>query len=169
MSTTRPCAVLVQPIGNLLEETMGINIHGIDAPVLADFAADQHPDAKPKITPRAADAADNAWPSGNDNAASGATGSPGDQGFTGQDGLNGGHTPPQIRIHITTFINGFFDVTVRGGNGARGQKGGVGGQGGGSAGRRKRGRRPVRRLRRPRWRGWQGGKGREWRQWRQRQ
>lgn len=109
---------------------MGINVHGIDAPVIPDFGPDDHPAAKPKITPHAADAHDNAWPSGDDNAANGADGIVGDQGFTGQDGLNGGNTPPDIRIHITTFIDGFFDVTVRGGNGARGQKGGIGGQGG---------------------------------------
>jgi hypothetical protein len=115
---------------NQTEGTMGINIHGIDAPVLADFADDQHPAAKPKITPRAADGSDNGWPSGDDSAANGMDGLVGDQGFTGQDGLNGGNTPPSINIHITTFIDGFFNVTVRGGNGARGQKGGIGGGGG---------------------------------------
>jgi hypothetical protein len=109
---------------------MGINIRGVDAPGLADFTADQHPDAKPKIVPRAADGSDNGWPSGDDSAGNGSRGFVGDQGFTGQDGLNGGHTPPNIRIHITTFIDGFFDVLVRGGNAARGQQGGLGGGGG---------------------------------------
>jgi hypothetical protein len=109
---------------------VGINIHGIDAPPLSDFSAEQHPDAKSKITPRAADGHDNGWPSGDDGAGNGATGLIGDQGFTGQDGLNGGNTPPSINIHITTFIDGFFDVSVRGGNAARGQKGGLGGGGG---------------------------------------
>lgn len=109
---------------------MGINIHGIDAPALSDFTAEQHPDAKPKLTPRAADGSDNGWPSGDDSAGNGAPGLIGDQGFTGQDGLNGGNTPPNVNIHITTFIDGFFDVTVRGGNGARGQRGAIGGGGG---------------------------------------
>ena len=109
---------------------MGINIKGIDAPVLADFGPDEHPAAKPKITPRAADGSDNGWPSGDDSAGNGMEGLPGDQGFFGQSGLNGGSTPPNINIHITTFIDGFFDVLVRGGNGARGQKGSIGGGGG---------------------------------------
>lgn len=112
------------------EDNMGIRITGIDAPVIPDFGPDDHPAAKPKITPGAANAKDNAWPSGDDGAGNGAGGQTGEIGFTGQSGLNGGNTPPNIRIHITTFIDGFFDVNVRGGNGARGQKGSIGGQGG---------------------------------------
>jgi hypothetical protein len=107
---------------------MSVTSYGNDAPPIADFGSSDVPDPQPKITPRAADGQDNAWPSGDDNAGDGDPGLMGVQGFTGADGGNG-EDSAVVNMEITS-LDGPLVIDVRAGAGAKGQKGGRGGRGG---------------------------------------
>lgn len=106
---------------------MGIRIVGTtpgDVPDRTDI-----PPQPPKIVPNAADGHDNGWPSGDDQAQTGAPGADGAAGLPGQNNFDGGNTPANASFTIGGFA-GTLQVEVRGGNGGNGGRGGPGGTGG---------------------------------------
>lgn len=98
---------------------------GDDAPNQASIPA-----AQPKITPRADDGSDNAWPSGDDAAKAGATGIPGLPGLPAGNGQHGASAGGGVNFYINELTGSVFGVTLRAGDGGNGGKGGKGGPGG---------------------------------------
>jgi hypothetical protein len=92
---------------------MPLQIIGNDAPATPPQAVVPNP--QPKILPQAANGKDNTWPSANDDAADGEPGDEGIAGLPGSNGLNGGHTPANINVYVSTFQQGVFAAQIRGG------------------------------------------------------